>query len=233
MTEENKPYEKLTLEFDIPLKEIESLIEMPINGDLTGYERIISPRELAEVKGMTFFREDVFQSLIRRIPLRSKSEGKIYPYLDSKIEILGSEPKGMNIGQTFILKDKVLSITEGLEKGIFEEFVTKGISKMPPAQIYGLDKQGRKALAFYIPPIVEIHKDRPALIDGIHRSYICRAAGTTIFAVHIYDVAVRLPFDPLTWKDAKLQDKRPPVEKRYKNLKRELFRDLGAVGIDG
>jgi len=225
--------EKLNLKFDIPLEQLEEIVGVSINSDFNGYDRVISPRDLVAVKGITFFRKKVLDSLIRRIPLRSEGKDRIYLYERAQIRVFGREPKGTEVGQTFILERKVMSILEGLERGIFGEFVVKGVSKMPPAQIYGSDSEGKKAIAFYIPPFVEVHGNNAVIVDGIHRSYICGGAETTINAVHIYGVEIPLPFDPLSWEETKVVKEKPPIEERYKNLKREFFRDLGAVGIDG
>lgn len=222
--------EKLNLRFDIPLGQIEDMICLRINGDFSGYDRVISPRDLRQVKGMTFFRKDIFDALMRKIPLRGTMT---LPYESSRIQVYGREPKGMDIGQTFVLKSKLISIMEGLERGVFQEFVVKGISKMPPALLYGLDSEGRKALAFYVPPIIEMHGQRAILIDGIHRSRLCSGAGTTINAVHISSVGSPLPFEPITWDDVRMMDEKPPVAERYKDLRKEYFRDLSALGIDG
>jgi len=83
------------------------------------------------------------------------------------------------------------------------------------------------------PPIIEIHGDGVALIDGIHRSYLCGSAGTTVNAVHINRVEAPLPFEPVGWNEASLVDNKPSIDKRYFGLRKEYFRDLGIVGIDG
>ena len=225
--------EKLNSPFDIPIEQIEDMIGMAINGDLSGYDRVISPRALKDITNITYFRGDIFEALIRKISLRDRTNGIIYPYENSKIRVFEREPKGFEIGQTFIMSSKILSIMNNLERVVFGRFVTKGISKMPPAQIYGIDREGKKAVAFYIPPLVEVHGDNAVLIDGIHRSYICGSVGTTINAIHICNVGVKLPFDPLEWENASLMDEKPPIEKRYVNLNQDLFRDLGAIGVDG
>ena len=88
-------------------------------------------------------------------------------------------------------------------------------------------------MALYIPPLVENCKEKPVLVDGMHRSYLCLAAGTTITAVHLIDVQSPLPFDPINWRQVNIVQERPLIEERYKNLQKEYYRDLGYVGIDG
>ena len=225
--------EKLNPKFDLPLKQLEDAIHAHVNGDFCGYDYVVSPRDLQKVTGLAFFRRDTFESLIRGIPLRTESAEKIYPYENARINVFGREPKGLDIGQVFVLRDKLVSIMENLGRGVFAEYVTKGLSKMPPIQIYGLDSEGRKVMAFYIPPIIEIHGDRAVLVDGSHRSYLCGSAGTTINAAHISNVEIPLPFDPQSFDKVQIVTEKPPIEQRYQNLRRKYFRDLAAVGIDG
>ncbi|MBI2629473.1 hypothetical protein HYW76_00055 [Candidatus Pacearchaeota archaeon] len=225
--------DKLNPFFEISRVKLEADLGVELNKNMKGYDIVSSPRSLVKVDEIALFRRDVFYALIKRIPLRSKSEDKIYPYEDAEIDVFAREPRGFYLGQRFILKEKLISIMTGLEKGIFEEFTTQGISKMPPVQIYGADKEGRKIMAIYVPPIAEIHDNKVVLLDGIHRSTICRGAGTSVNAVHITGVSVRLPFEPITWDDAKTMDEKPAISERYFNLKQVYFRDLASVGIDG
>lgn len=224
--------DKLNLAFNIPVAEIEEKIKYSINGDSQRYDHVVSLRDIVSVKNISFFKENAFYALIRNIPLRTAGE-TIYPYAEASIEVFGREPKGTRIGQRFVHEGKLLSIMSSLGRGVFSDFLTKGISKMPPAVVYGLDAHNRPVVAFYVPPIIEIQNSEAVLVDGIHRSYVCDSAGTTINAVHISGPISPLPFDPIFWRNAQLVKDKPPIEERYVNLRRELFRDLGAVGIDG
>lgn len=225
--------EKLNQSFEIPLEKIEDNIGANINGNFSGYDIVVSPRCIEYVEGISIFKTEVFEKLIRKITLKADSEEKIYPYANSEIRTFCREPKGFEIGQTFILSKKILSIMSNLEGRVFSGFESKGISKMPPVQIYGINREGRKVIAFYIPPIIEIQGKDAVLLDGIHRSYICKSAGTTINAVHINGVSSPLPFKIMGWRDASVVDEKPPIELRYKDLKREYFRDLSSIGVDG
>lgn len=222
---------KLNYRFEIPLERIEETLKYSINGDLSGYDLVIAPRDLICVSNITFMTEKVLEGLIRNIPLRNEQE-KVFPYANSEIRVFGREPKGLDLGQTFVSKRKILDIMENLQRGLFEGFVT-GFSKMPPVIIYGEDRERRKAIAFYLPPFVEIHGDYAVLIDGIHRNSICHSAGTTMNSIHISKIGAPLPFDPIPWKQVKFVDEKPPIEERYVNLRKEYFRDLTAIGIDG
>lgn len=234
-------YQRLNPVFDIPLENLEDKLGFSINGDYDGYRRIIPLREIKKTEGIALFKFEIFNALIKKIPLRSTGKEIIYPYKNANISVFEREPQGMRIGQKFVLKEKLISMMEELSttnnEGVFRDYIAKSLSKMHPVQVYGRDANGEKAIAFYIPPIIEIHGNDAVLIDGAHRSYICSAAGTPINAVHIsgnpkYPITP-LPFDPISWQDTKIMDKRPAIESRYKNLRKEFFRDLSAVGIDG
>lgn len=221
--------EKLNLPFDIPLDKLQDTIHVALNGDMQGYDRVIPPRGLARVHDISLLRDETVLAIVRNISLRGT---KIYPYGDAEVKIFRAEPHGFDIGQTFILEGKILGIMQNLEGKLFSGFSTRGVSKMPPVKFYGEDAEGKKAIAIYLPPFIE-HQERTALIDGIHRSYLCGAAGTTINALHIYGVSQPLPFDPISWKGASLVKEKPPKDERYVNLRTDLFRDLSSVGVDG
>jgi len=224
--------EKFNPKFDIPLGVLEEKIHYHINKlmDGNGYDRIIPLRDLDTVDFMANFKKDLLHSLIGNIVLK---DSDIKPYENSKIEVYGLEPRGFNVGQTFVLESKLIGILFDLQKK-FNEFITKGISKLPPQIVYGNDYAGEKAMAFYMPPLIEIHpSDGLSLIDGAHRSFVCKGAGTTIYAVHIENVNSPLPFKNIGWDDVRVCSEKPPLEERYNELKPGLFRDLGSVGIDG
>ena len=225
--------EKLNKQFEIPIEKIEDEIKTKINGDLSGYNTVVSPRALEQIDDILLFKTEIFERLLRRIPLRTDSNNKIFPYEYAEIRTFGREPKGCEIGQTFVTQQKVLAIMRDLEGRVFSGFQSNGLSQMNPVMIYGKDKECRKLIAFYIPPIIEIYEQKAVLIDGMNRSYICKSAGATLNAVHISNVSTPLPFEPIYWKDVSLVIEKPPIEQRYKNLRKEFFRDLSSIGIDG
>ncbi len=223
--------EILNRRFEIPRERLEESIQRGLNRNHDEYDLVVPLRDVKSVEDMAFVRQDVLEALLRAIPLRNLEE-TIFPYAQASIEMYGIEPKGLTVGQTFVLKDKLLGIMTSMSS-VFKEYATKGLSKMPPAQVYGLDKNGGKVMAFYIPPIVEYHDGRAVLLDGMHRSFICSSAGTTINGIHLRNICTPLPFDEVTWKDVSVVDQKPPIGQRYKNLDQRYFRDLTAVGIDG
>ena len=219
--------ENLNRGFDIPLGELENLLSMEINGNLEGYNRIIPLRDMAQVNSISCFKDEVFYSLIRNIPIKGTNT---MPYANSNIRVFDRGFEGLEVGQTFLLESKILSIMKNLSgKGLLGNFMIGGISNMLPLQIYGRDSDEKKAIAFYIPPIVEKHDDEAILLDGMHRTHICGTAGSAIKAVHISKVGVELPFKPISWKDTNVVNTKPDIDKRYINLRTEFYRDLSAV----
>tara|TARA_Y100000310_G_scaffold331661_1_gene405654 strand:- start:36 stop:725 length:690 start_codon:yes stop_codon:yes gene_type:complete len=224
---------KLNEGFRIDVGELEDRLSEKLNGGCDGgYNHIVPLRDVFKVEDIRSFKTEVIDKLIRLIPLRSEGE-VVYPYEHSEINIFVRGSKGIDVGQTFVLKSKVLGIMEGLGRGIFSDFETNGISHMSPARVYGKDSQGESVLAFYLPPFIEIHNDRAVLIDGMHRNYICMSAGTPINAIHLSYVSSKLPFKPISWGEVDLVDDKPPVSQRYNSLDKSLFRDLGVIGVDG
>jgi len=222
---------KLNTRFCLPREELEDRIKANFHQNFGGYDQIVPARDVKEAEHIALFQNDVLNALLSRIPLRRDGD-LVFPYEHAKFDMYSVEPKALLIGQTFVLEEKLLSIMFDMGK-LFSSHVTKGISKMPPVQIYGRDGQENKVMAFYIPPLVEKHGEEAILLDGLHRSTICSSAGTTICSIHISGVAEPLPFDPISWGEVRLFKEKPSIDRCYVNLKRVYFRDLSYVGIDG
>ena len=223
--------EKLNGAIKLPLEELEDRIKLRINPEFSEYNTVVSPRELRQVTSVCVMHQNLLTSLISNIPLRE--DVTILPYKNLSVSIALAEPRTFQIGQRFVLKDKIFELMTQMPQKIFDGFCLSGVSTAPPMQLYGLDSHSRKATAFYVPPIIEYHSSRPVLLDGIHRSYICKGTGAPINAVQIFNVSVSLPFSPLYWDNCALSDEKPPKPNRYENLRTILFRDLTYVGIDG
>ncbi|MBU0907666.1 MAG: hypothetical protein KKD18_03225 [Nanoarchaeota archaeon] len=222
--------EKLNARIDIPVEELEDRINCRLNGELPSYKTVVSPRELVQVRMAGVIHQSLLRNIVQNIPLRGSDR---LPYKGLDIRLAPIKPGILRIGQTFVLRDKIISLMTQMPQKIFDGFCLEGISTAPPLELYGTDKKGRRAIALYLPPIVEYHGSRPTLLDGIHRSYLCKGAGTQVNAVHIFNVTTDLPFNPINWQDCTLREEKPPREGRYFGLRTELFRDLTYVGIDG
>ena len=167
--------------FFIPRQELEDRVSFSFTPDLVGYDSIVPLREVVSIHHMAFMQHSQLEALIRSIPLRSVSLDKTFPYKCSRIQIFEIEPKGLSIGQTFVLTPKLLNIMSHLHS-IFDGYVTKGISKMLPTQIYGATALGTRVMAFYLPPLIEQHN-----------------GGYTLLMVFIVVIFVLQPVHLLLW----------------------------------
>ncbi len=223
--------EHLNKQFRLPRKTIEERIHHYVDRQMEQYREVVPLRTLKNIEQLTFMTRELLAALFQHIPLRRNDE-LIFPYQRTIPQMYHLDPQSIQVGQTFILESKLLDIMSNM-RSVFGSYLTKGISHMLPAQVYGVDHTDQKVMALYIPPFVENCKENPVLVDGMHRSYLCLAAGTTITAVHLTDVQSPLPFEPINWQEVKIVQERPPIEERYKNLQKEYYRDLSYVGIDG
>jgi hypothetical protein len=226
--------EKLNPTLSLPIEQIESFVGIKIPRPSRDYDRIISPRDLKEILCISPFEVSLFERLIRKIPLRN-SEEEIYPYENANIRVFSSSPKSFDVGQKFVLESKVDSIIkgEGSLNSLLNKFYMPSLPEMVPSIFYGLDYNGNHALAFYSPPIGEIHNHHPTIIDGIHRTWLVLKIGGNVNSVQISNVSKPLPFNPICWNDCRLVSEKPIKNERYNNLNPSYFRDLSKVGLDG
>ena len=124
--------EKLNEAFRIPRGELEERIGSKLSSNSFDYQEIVPLKCLEFIENMAVLRTDVLDALIRSIPLEDKTNGVVYPYEDADISVFRIEPRGLRVAQTFVLKEKVLSIMEAFQDKILEPFSIKGLSKLPP-----------------------------------------------------------------------------------------------------
>jgi len=218
--------------FRIPRPELEKRTGIDLNGRFRDYSMVVPFRDMGQVDHLAFMTEEGIDKLIRAIPLRG--DKRIKPYEDSQIELYCREPKGILLSQRFVLESKLLNLMSSFcDANLFRGFITKGISDMPPAIIYGRDTEDEKVLSLYLPPIVEQRSEGDVLLDGTHRCYICRSVGSSAYMIHVKGVPASYPTTPVTWDECQLYSEKPDTSVRYKGLNKNLFRDLNYVGIDG
>ena len=169
--------------------------------------------------------------MISSVPLVGDPGRK--PYAGCRIDRYRLDPKMSKIGQTFIERRKIAALNEMFSAMFREHDVPSGISKKGAFWIFGETPEGDRAIAQYLPPIVEQIVDRHAVLDGIHRFSYVAGAGTTIEVIKISDPTAPFPADLRKWDTARHVDEKPPKDQRFFNLKPDLFRDLKYVGIDG
>lgn len=194
-------------------------------------DRIVSPRDIAVAHHMIAMRIPYLKRLIESVPLVGDPQRK--PYAGCRIDRYRIDPRMSKIGQTFVERRKIGALHEMFGAMFRDHDVPYGISKKGAWWIFGETTEGDRAIAQYLPPIVEQIVDRHAVLDGIHRFSIIATAGTTLEIVKISDPKESFPCDLQKWGAIKHVDAKPPKDQRFFNLRPDLFRDLKYVGIDG
>jgi hypothetical protein len=172
------------------------------------------------------------EKLIQSVTLTGNRNKR--PYKNCEIHLTRIDSCALSIGQTFVEREKYRNFIEHFDMVLAKRYcVSRGIAKCNPLRIFAETENGEHVVAHYLPPIVEINNGHQFLVDGIHRNYLAMRVGTTIESVVIKNVQTELPCTPQKWSTITLVDEKPPLEKRFHNLRPELFRDLKYGGIDG
>jgi len=200
-------------------------------GSWTEADKIVSLRDVRQVLAVQAMPRDYLKLLLESVTLVGDPTAR--PFAGKRIQTLRMDPHGVMVGQTFIERRKYVDLLERFPD-VFGEFcMTKGIAKLTAQIVLGRLADGTVVLAHYVPPIVEQHGDTAVLMDGVHRNFLIRMSGTTIETVLIHGVDVPFPATPQRWDVVKPVDVKPPPEERFFDLRRDLFRDVKASGIDG
>lgn len=197
------------------------------NGDV---EQIISLRQMVTIKNVQVMPFNYLARLLKNAILQGTEER---PYKNCEITTARMDPNSLQIGQTFVQRDKYREFLEDFQD-VFKNFcVTKGVAKCTALITFGETKEGIPSIAHYLPPIVEENNGELCLLDGIHRNFLVKMVGTTLETIIIRKVKHPFPCELQTWSSVKIVDEKPPKEKRFFNLRPELFRDLKIIGING
>jgi hypothetical protein len=173
---------------------------------------------------------DYLTQLLKSVTLAGDVNAR--PYATAEISTMRMDPSQLRIPQTFIERSKYQAFLENFS-GVFGKFcVTKGVAKCTALIALGRSTDGSRAIAHYLPPMVEVH-DRLCLIDGMHRNYLVMTVGTTLETILIEGITSPYPCTPQGWSSVKVVSEKPPKHERFFNLQPNLFRDLKWVGIDG
>lgn len=77
------------------------------------------------------------------------------------------------------------------------------------------------------PPIVEIHRNQPVIIDGLHRVFECLKSGRPEVVVALLHGSLPdLPADVLVWSDVELTGKKLPRGEKFQNFNPANFRSI-------
>lgn len=195
-------------------------------------EKVVALRDIRHVLFVSAMSTEYLTHLLRQIGLVGDSSKKVYA--DANIRRLRIDPNGLYLGQRYVYRPNYTAIMENF-KDLFSAFtLPRGLSKLTPQIVFGKDNNGEYALAHYVSPIFELHGGKLIILDGVHRDFIVKNAGTTIEGILIEHIDVPFPCAPQHWDAVSVIDTKPEkIEDRYFGLKKELFRDLKSIGIDG
>lgn len=201
--------------------------------DVKRVQKILPLRDIAVIESMVPMTAELLLYLIRRI---KTLDGR--PVFErARIEMVKIDPRQLKIGQRFAYRDNYQQLLEEVP-GIFGRFFvgSAGLGDLGAYFIFGRDAQGEYAAACYIPPIVEKHGADLVVMDGIHRNFIQKQAGSTVTSLLVTGVSLQFPCAARDWSDIKvigLAEKPKDINERYFELHQGLFRDLKFLGIDG
>lgn len=194
-------------------------------------ERVLPLKNLKEIHSIIPITNDFLLNIVRKI----KTLDNQSPFECSTISMVKLDSNQLKIGQKFVYRENYQNLLEGLPK-IFSEFlINSGLSDLGAHMIFGTDNQNY-CLSYYIPPIIEKHKTDLIIMDGIHRNYINKQMGTTLNAIVVEHVSVPFPCSFHAWEEIQiipLRNKPRNINERYFDLRKNLFRDLKYLGIDG
>lgn len=196
-------------------------------------EKILPLKSIEQVQSIIPINSDMLLYLISRI----KTLDGQSPFKSSRIRQVVVNPSQLKIGQKYVYRENYQNLLESVSN-IFRNFLGEwgGLGNLGAYFVFGLDENNHYSMACYLPPIIEVHESKPFIMDGIHRNYIGRQTGLTINALIVKNVDIPFPCSPRKWEEIKvipLDDKPKNLEDRYFDLKKELFRDLKYLGIDG
>ena len=194
-------------------------------------ERIVSLRDLVKIDSMQAMHREYLHLLLENVTL--VGDPSVRPYHGCRVQTARIDPRTVLVGQTFVQRSKYAKFIECFSDMFREFHVSRGLAKLTPFVITGRTEDGGRAVAHYVPPIVERHPEGQVLMDGVHRYYCMMAAGTTIESIIVHDVKVPFPSTAKSWAHVHPVDEKPPKDERFHDLRREFFRDVKAIGIDG
>ncbi|MEK9186059.1 MAG: hypothetical protein AAB885_00550 [Patescibacteria group bacterium] len=205
-------------------------LRLPMIGQV---KKVLPLRELKEIHSVIPASQELLGYLIANIKTLS---GEL-PFAKAKIEMLKLDPQQLRIGQKFAYRENYVQLLEELSDIFRQKYaINSGAANLGAFLIFGEDADGVSALAYYLPPIVEQHKDELVIMDGIHRNYITLQVGTTITAILVRNIQTPFPCSGHNWQEIRvisLNEKPADIRDRYFDLHKELFRDLKYLGIDG
>ncbi len=193
---------------------------------------IASLRQLEEIDAIQLMTVDYLNKMLGRVVLAGGNRARVYE--GCRFHQMAISPRAAKIGQRFIERKKYQALIENFGAVLGRFSVAGGPANIGAFVAYGRLKDGTKAIAHYIPPIVEMNGGSTwALLDGLHRNFIMERMGSTIPVIAVEGIREPFPCALHGWDEIRPVDEKPPAAERFFDLRPELFRDLKLVGIDG
>jgi len=220
--------EKLNKSFDIEKGVLDRRLEY--STQIPEDYHVVPLNMLRETERIVPLRNGEMQSYLRHIPLEKSRD--VFPFRNAEIYRHISGPHALHVPQTFIMRSKLLSLLEGLDK-LYKDFEFPPLASRTAHYVFGKDDSQRNVAGVYFPPLVEIvnRADIALLFDGNHRMALS-AIGAPFQTLLIKGSSVSPPYSGIPWH-RNFVDEKPPVGERYVNFDQSLFKDFGYVGIDG
>lgn len=223
-------FEEYLKHLNLSERDFRNRLQLPTVGKI---KRLIPLKDIQKVESILPITHEFLCQILRRV---KTMDGQL-PFKNSEFEMLKIDPLQLRIGQKYAYRENYIGLLEGLT-GLFcqKHAINSGITNLGAFMIFGNDVYNQPALSFYLPPIVEQHNFGLVIMDGIHRDYMTLQMGATIFAIVVSSVSIPFPCSAQKWKELRmigLAEKPPDANERYFDLKKNLFRDLKHLGIDG
>src|SRR3989344_3864690 len=200
--------------------------------DIKTVTRIVPLRSLTHIESVVPLSQALLFEIISKI---KTVDGKL-PFKNSEVSLCRIDPRNLKIGQKFAYRENYQGLLETLPNILETSAVAGSFGDLGAYLFAGMDEEKKYAMAFYLPPMIEQHESNLVIMDGIHRNYLTKQMGSTIIAVIVKNVNVEFPCGRRNWQELTIIDlaqKPSDINERYFDLKKNLFRDLKFLGIDG
>ncbi len=199
--------------------------------------RVLPLKNLKDIRSMI----PLANAFLREILIKVRTLDDQLPFAEATFGICYVDPRELKLGQRFVYRENYVALLEELPNLFVNAFaVTSSITSMGAFSVFGCDAAGEPAISFYLPPIVEKHRlktgEELVIMDGMHRNFLTKQFGMTIAAIVAKNVTVHFPCACKDWSSVTaipLADKPADINERYFGLRKNLFRDLKYLGIDG
>lgn len=164
------------------------------------------------------------RQLLREVTLLGDHD--IHPYKNAKIESRVISPNEVYPLSAYLLSGKL-----AIHKCLYHRFL--GERKIDVFDLRGgfqFSVDGGVNKFVFGPPIVEVSKvdkDKPLLLDGLHRIYLARKLKKKVRVVWLSKIPLELPIiaKPLRWPNIKMYGK-VPVAKKMRKYRWQTFKEF-------